>query len=292
MATTSSSSTSSTSCDAPTSGVPAEEPDEDVDEKRMPVLEDSDDEEVELPPKIEHLMTPEHISEEAAERLADEQRRIEEILAHRPGGASMASCTPSSTQRVVSLFRGMKKVGPKTLLEEMDEVVAKTAPVGLLPCEVWIPEGCQLYTMGEPEFIDIEVVLDSGAGLHVGNRKHFPGYTVEPNDLSKAGAGFVAADGGVIDNQGEVLLQMTTTDGRGGEHAISSKFHVADVTRALWSVGVICDAGLEARFTSEAAVVQKPDGTPVCHFTRKKGLYITKARIRNPNFEGFRRQAS
>ncbi len=194
--------------------------------------------------------------------------------------------------RVVSLFRGMKKVGPNTLLEGMDEVVAKTAPVGLLPCEVWIPEGCQLYTMGEPEFIDIEVVLDSGAGLHVGNRKHFPGYTVEPNDLSKAGAGFVAADGGVIDNQGEVLLQMTTTDGRGGEHAISSKFHVADVTRALWSVGVICDAGLEARFTSEAAVVQKPDGTPVCHFTRKKGLYITKARIRNPNFEGFRRQAS
>ena len=97
--------------------------------------------------------------------------------------------------RVVSLFRGMKKVGPKTLLEEMDEVVAKTAPVGLLPCEVWFPEGCQLYTMGEPEIIDIEVAVDSGAGRRVGNRKHFPGYTVEPNDLSKAGAGFVAADG-------------------------------------------------------------------------------------------------
>jgi hypothetical protein len=84
---------------------------------------------------------------------------------------------------------------------------------------------------------------------------------------------------------------MTTLDSRGIEHEISSKFHVADVTRALWSVGVICDAGLEARFKADAAVVCKPDGTPVCHFVRKKGLYVTKVKVKNPLFEGFQRQA-
>ena len=76
------------------------------------------------------------------------------------------------------------------------------------------------------------------------------------------------------------------------QHAISSKFHVADVTRAVWSVGVICDAGIEAKFKADHAVVQKPDGTPVCHFVRQKGgLYIAKVQVRNPMYEGFRRPA-
>ncbi len=190
---------------------------------------------------------------------------------------------------------------PRTLLQELqcevwkslaEEASKKSAhEAAALVAEVWLPDGCQLYTVGQPEFLEIEVVLDSGAGLHVGSRKHFPGYKVEPNDLSKAGAGFVSAGGDILDNQGEIQLNMTTLDSRGIEHEISSKFHVADVTRALWSVGVICDAGLEARFKADAAVVCKPDGTPVCHFVRKKGLYVTKVKVKNPLFEGFQRQA-
>ena len=188
---------------------------------------------------------------------------------------------------------------PKTLLQEMTREVrlqaqreeAASKGADALTFELWMPEGAAVYTLGQPEFIEIEVILDSGAGLHVGNKKHFPGYVVEPNDISKAGGGFVAADGGVIDNQGEVLLDMLTLDGLGGEHMVSSKFQVADVTRALWSVGVICDAGLEAKFKAEYAVVCKPDGTPVCHFERKKGLYVTTVKVRNPLFAGFHGQA-
>ena len=138
----------------------------------------------------------------------------------------------------------------------------------------------------------MEVVLDSGAGLHVANRRHFPGYKVTPNYLSEAGAGFVAANGDVLDNQGEFSLLLTTKDESGQEHEVSTKFHVADVTRALWSVGVICDAGLEAKFFARSAVVQKPDGTPVCHFVREKGLYVTKVKVKNPSYKGFGRQAS
>ena len=162
---------------------------------------------------------------------------------------------------------------------------------GLHPCEVWIPDG-SLLTAGndEPEFIKVEVCLDSGAGLHVANPDHLPGYVVEPNDLSRAGAGFVAADGGTMANQGEVELNLTTVDAHGNEHLVKSKFHIANVTRALWSVGVICDAGLLVDFTAKDATVRKPDGTPICHFIRKKGLYVTTTKVRNPLYKGFQRQ--
>ena len=85
-------------------------------------------------------------------------------------------------------------------------------------------------------------------------------------------------------------LNLVTQDGRGHEHLVSSKFQVADVTRALWSVGVICDAGLEVTFNATEALVCKPDGTPVCQFLRKKGLYLTTTKVRNPLFKGFQRQ--
>ncbi len=201
----------------------------------------------------------------------------------------MAS-TPQLAERdeQTKVDEGTAEVKQRTLLEEMAKTVARTP---LQPCEVWIPEGQEIHAVDQPEFLEIEVVLDSGTGLHVGNRKHFPGYTVEANDLSKAGAGFVAADGGIIDNVGEVALEMTIKDGDGNEHEISSKFHIAEVARALWSVGVICDAGLEAKFSATAAVVQKKDGTPVCHFDRCKGLYIAKVRVKNPLHKGFQRRA-
>ena len=200
-------------------------------------------------------------------------------------------CGPSPAAPVAA-----KSTRRGTLLTEMSREVEKSLrsaqDAAALPCEVWLPDGCELYTFTEPEYLEVEVVLDSGAGLHVANRRHFPGYKVTPNYLSEAGAGFVAANGDVLDNQGEFSLLLTTKDESGQEHEVSTKFHVADVTRALWSVGVICDAGLEAKFFARSAVVQKPDGTPVCHFVREKGLYVTKVKVKNPSYKGFGRQAS
>ena len=179
---------------------------------------------------------------------------------------------------------------PKSEKEETAaEVLVKDVKV--LPLEVVYPEGFLGATdVAQPEFFTVEVILDSGAGAHVISKRMIPGYSVVPSELSKAGAGFVTADGGRMANLGEAQLHMVTTDGRGGAHEVHSKFQVADVTRALWSVGVICESGLKVAFDEDKAVISTPDGMEVCSFERKNGLYVTQVQLRNPLHEGFQRQ--
>ena len=173
--------------------------------------------------------------------------------------------------------------------------------VAVNPLELVFPEN-SLMTADPTlqEFIEMEVVLDSGAGAHVASRAHIPGYAVLPSILSKAGAAFVGADGSRIKNHGEAALQLVTVDRHGREHAVHSKFQIADVTRALWSVGVICDSGLRVVFTKETAAVLDAQGKELCHFDRQQGLYIAKVKLKNPMYgqagetqaAGFHRQGS
>ena len=72
---------------------------------------------------------------------------------------------------------------------------------------------------------------------------------------------------------------MVSFDSSGGAHRISSKFEAADVTRALWSVGLICDSGLDVRFNSDRALVIDKQGREVCVFNRTNGLYIAEVQV-------------
>ena len=167
--------------------------------------------------------------------------------------------------------------------------------MGVNLTEVVFPEGALLTTdIAQKRYIEMEVVLDSGAGAHVVSKSHIPGYSVSPSALSKAGAAFVGADGGRIKNYGEAALHFLTFDASGGEHAVNSNFQVADVTRALWSVGVICDAGLKVTFGATSASVRDSTGRELCHFERRQGLYIAKVKLENPLYkadeQGFQRQ--
>ena len=140
------------------------------------------------------------------------------------------------------------------------------------------------------EFIEMEVILDSGAGAHVASKDHVPGHEVRESALKRAGAAFVAIDGGRIENEGEVELNLVTTDGKNFGHNVRTKMQVADVTRALWSVGVLCDAGLDPRFTDKWAKIYDAKGVELCHFNRRNGLHVATVKLRNPLFKGFRRQ--
>ena len=75
---------------------------------------------------------------------------------------------------------------------------------------------------------------------------------------------------------------------------IASTFQVAKVTRPLWSVGRICDAGFEVKFTKDKATVSDPSGKAVCELLRKGGLYVAKLHLRNPLHKaaGFLRRGS
>ena len=165
----------------------------------------------------------------------------------------------------------------------------------LAPLEVVYPEGAELLATGTedrkpPKYTKLKVALDSGAGAHVINRRDAPGYRVPPSAMSKAGAAFLAADGGRIPNYGEVRVNMISLDSNGASHRITSRFEAADVTRALWSVGLICDSGLDVQFSSEKALVKDKGGNEVCVFHRENGLYVAVVQVEGPeNPEGFQR---
>ena len=84
-----------------------------------------------------------------------------------------------------------------------------------------------------------------------------------------------------IPNQGQVTLGLK---GLNKVKAIKSTFQVADVTRPLWSVGRICDEGFKIVFDDKKAEVPDKNGRVVCTFDRQGGLYLSKLRLKNPNF--------
>ena len=156
--------------------------------------------------------------------------------------------------------------------------------------EVVYPPGRELNLAEIPKYLTMKVVLDSGAGAHVINAKACPGYRVEESEMSRSGAAFRGADGGRIPNLGQVTLNLVSGDSKGIGHEITSKFEVADVTRALWSVGLICDSGLKVSFSKTNAYVHDADGKELCVFVRTNGLYVADVKIENPSHPDFRRR--
>ena len=100
-------------------------------------------------------------------------------------------------------------------------------------------------------------------------------------NLLEAGQHFVCAGNKRIPNQGQVTLGLK---GLNEAKAIKSTFQVADVTRPLWSVGRICDEGFKITFDDKKAEVLDKKGRVVCTFDRQGGLYLSKLRLKTPNF--------
>ena len=87
-------------------------------------------------------------------------------------------------------------------------------------------------------------------------------------------------------NKGEVHLHLNSEGNK-----IFSKFQVASISKPLWSVGRICDAGYEVKFSKdEAHILHAGSGKPVGHFVRKQGLYMRTMKLKNPKTSVFGRQ--
>ena len=157
--------------------------------------------------------------------------------------------------------------------EEIDDVLAVEA------------NSCKTKYYAEP----FEVVLDSGAGDHVADDTDAPGYVVNESKGSKARQNFIAAGGHKIPNRGEMVLSLRSR-GEGGGREITTTFQVAKVTRPLWSVARICDAGCDVKLTAAGAKVINKKGKTMCSFDRVGNLYKAKLDLRNPNHESFGRQ--
>ena len=93
-----------------------------------------------------------------------------------------------SQKPLSAYYDKLTPVGGTELKKE--ETPPQAQPVSFLDSEV-----PQLNVMEEKEFLDFEVVLDSGAADHVVDSADTPGYSVQESAGSKAGACFVAANG-------------------------------------------------------------------------------------------------
>ena len=148
-----------------------------------------------------------------------------------------------------------------------------------------------LVAEGEPaeyEETEIEVTMDSGAGSNVMPPGAVPGYVPRPSSGSRNGKHFLAADGQVIENEGEADIQFTNAEGRD----LESTFQFADITRPLYGTGPVCDNGSTCIFTAgECRVLKGPvkvvGGREVARFYRKPGgLYNARMTVRKPKESG------
>ena len=151
------------------------------------------------------------------------------------------------------------------------------------------------------EETEADVALDSGAVAHVVGPDDLPGNTpVEQPEDGKL-RNFVGANNSRIKNFGKAKVVMTTDDGKD----IMNTFNVADVSRPLHAVSVVCDTDKEVLFTKGEAVVV-PDGAlsrflgtikAIAKYPRKGGLYVARMRVKNPRpkpatASGFGRQGT
>ena len=72
---------------------------------------------------------------------------------------------------------------------------------------------------------------------------------------------------------------------KAGSIPLKSTFQVSKISKPLWSVGKLCDAGLKVEFGKTAAIVTHgTTGRKICEFKRENGLYMGAMQLRNPDF--------
>ena len=140
----------------------------------------------------------------------------------------------------------------------------------------------------EPEFIEVEATLDTGATVHAVDRVDIPKHEVKSSAGSRAGRQFQAAGGSFLEDEGEAELLMFAP---GHDTELAVNFAVAKVTRPLLSVPMMTDSGdidVLCRKT-HAYVLEVATQKVLATFVRKGGLYVCKMRVRNPRWTGFAR---
>ncbi len=140
----------------------------------------------------------------------------------------------------------------------------------------------------EPEFLEVEMTLDTGATVHACDRVDFPGCVVLESPGSRAGQQFQAAGGKLIPNEGQANILICTLDGVD----MAMTMQIAKITRPLLSVTKMTESGeISVLCKKDEALVLDSKGKTLAKFNRKGGLYVCIMKYRNPKFkaEGFAR---
>ena len=136
----------------------------------------------------------------------------------------------------------------------------------------------------EPEFIETEMTLDTGATVHAADRADLPAHQVQPSAGSRAGQQFGCAGGKLVANEGECKVHMLAPGG--GVFELELDMQIAKITRPLLSVTQMTRHGnISVLCKREEALVLNERNEIVAVFKKKGGLYVANMRVRNPRFK-------
>ena len=124
--------------------------------------------------------------------------------------------------------------------------------------------------VGGEEYRKVVVVMDSGAGCSVAPRNLANDGKIKASDGSKRGQKFTCAGGKIIQNEGEVSLDVVSETG----NEMRAKFQVADVTRPLLSVAAICDKGNYITMGPGGGRITNMATKRETYFRRDNGIYV------------------
>ena len=161
--------------------------------------------------------------------------------------------------------------------------------INLFEC---VPEQlCVLPQEREPEFLDIEFTLDTGASVHAIDKLDLPGFCVRESAGSRKKQNFQAAGGKLIPNEGETDV-FILGNGQDGICELVACMQIAKVTRPLLSVSKITEGNkLKVLCDHEGAYIMNLQGKVLVKFARNGGLYTAVLKVKNPKFEPFTRPA-
>ena len=143
----------------------------------------------------------------------------------------------------------------------------------------------------EPEYLDIEFTLDTGASVHAIDALDLPGFVIRESAGSKRKQNFQAAGGKLIPNEGEtdVFILSNAAD---GPCELVACMQIAKVTRPLLSVSKITEGNrLKVLCDHEAAYIMNLQGKVLARFGRNGGLYTAMLKVKNQKFKPFTRPA-
>ena len=137
--------------------------------------------------------------------------------------------------------------------------------------------GDEINHVHEPEWVQIDVVMDSGAAESVAPSNIAPWIDIQESAGSRAGRKYLSASGEVLKNLGEKNLEVVTNEGM----KASTTFQIADVTRPLCSIARVCDKGNQVVFNSEGGYVEDAWGNRT-YFERQSNIYTMSFHALDP----------
>ena len=181
------------------------------------------------------------------------------------------SYSASVAKNKTKLFNG------RLARRQIDSIVAAAVRGEIQLPELDLPSDEHCMTVGS--------LADAGSAAHVADKaKHFPGAEVRPSKGQARGVKYVVANGGELDNKGELDVQWRATDNR----LRTTTFQNAEVGMPRCSISCVAKDKHRAVFEDNGGyILHKPTGHKF-EFIIASGVYFIKMlvprRLVDPGF--------